>query len=204
MSLVAKSLTLSLSIAALLAADKNARKDGFRVNPASSYAARQTNEKVTIAVELFDTPEKVRSAFGKVNPNEYGVLPVLLVMQNDSPKALDLHHMRVEYIAPDRQRIDATPASDVRYLRGVERPPAPGGEPRTRFPIPAARGKRNPLDTWEIDGRAFAARMLPPGESAYGFFYFQVRHRPEAKIYITGVREAGTQRELWYFEIPLP
>lgn len=155
-------------------------------------------------MEPFDTPEKARSAFGKANPNEYGILPLLLVIQNDSPRALDLNQMRVEYIAPDRQRIDATPASDVRYLRGVERPPVTGTEPRTRFPVPTARGKKNPLDTWEIDGRAFAARMLPPGESAHGFFYFQVRHRPEAKIYITGVREAGTQRELLYFEIPLP
>ena len=34
-------------------------------------------------------------------------------------------------------------------------------------------------------------------------FYFQVHHRPNAQLYITGLREAGTGNELFYYEIPL-
>jgi hypothetical protein len=45
--------------------------------------------------------------------------------------------------------------------------------------------------------------MLPPGETASGFFYFQATHRPGATLYLTGIKEAGTQRDLFYFEIPL-
>ena len=52
------------------------------------------------------------------------------------------------------------------------------------------------------EGRAFAAKMLPPGESASGFFYFQVPHRAGSVLYITGIREASTRRELFYIEIP--
>jgi len=44
--------------------------------------------------------------------------------------------------------------------------------------------------------------MLPPGELASGFFYFQTPHRPGGVLYITGIREASTRRELFYFEIP--
>jgi len=205
MSFVANSLILSLSIAAAAAADKNSGREAFRVQPAESYPYRQTNDKVVIAVEPFDRADKAKAAFGKVNPNEYGVLPVLVVIHNGGARALDLRAMRVEYIGPDRSRIEATPSQDVRYVRGPDRPPPGAGEPPRRGPLPRSGGKkRNPLDVWEIEGRAFAARMLPAGESAHGFFYFQARPRPGAAIYITGLREAGTQRELLYFEIPLP
>ncbi len=45
--------------------------------------------------------------------------------------------------------------------------------------------------------------MLPAGESAHGFFYFQAIHKPGAKLYVTGLREAATNNDLFYFEIPL-
>jgi hypothetical protein len=75
-------------------------------------------------------------------------------------------------------------------------PPIPGLPPHTSQ-------KKNPLDAWEIEGRAFAARMLPPNESASGFFYFRAFYRSGSILFLQGVREASTGRELFYFEIPL-
>jgi hypothetical protein len=63
--------------------------------------------------------------------------------------------------------------------------------------------RKNPFDAWEIEGRAFAAKMLPAGESASGFFYFQTGMQRGAKLYLTGIAEADTGRELFYFEVPL-
>jgi hypothetical protein len=65
------------------------------------------------------------------------------------------------------------------------------------------RGKKNPLDAWEIEGRAFAAQMLTPGQSASGFFYIQTTHRGDALIQVSGLYEAASGKELLYFEIPL-
>jgi hypothetical protein len=62
---------------------------------------------------------------------------------------------------------------------------------------------KNPLDAWEIEGRAFSAKMIPSGESAGGFFYFQTGHRPGSRVYVTGLEEASSRRELLYFEFPL-
>jgi hypothetical protein len=45
--------------------------------------------------------------------------------------------------------------------------------------------------------------MLPPGQAASGFFYFQAAHREGAKLYLTGIRQASTGTELFYFEVPL-
>ena len=63
--------------------------------------------------------------------------------------------------------------------------------------------KKGPLNTWEIEGRAFNAKMLPAGGSVYGFFYFQTEPIPGSKLYLTGVKDAATGEDYFYFEIPL-
>ena len=180
-----------------MAADKDNSR--FAPGPASSYPTRQTIDKVTIAAVPYHTPERAREAFGKLKLFEHGVLPVLVVIQNDSSQALRLDRMRVEYISQGRTRIEATPPGDVRYIGGGQRrfETGRGGAPRLG-------GKsRNPLDVWEIEGRAFAPKMLPPGQPASGFFYFQAAHREGAKLYISGIQQASTGKELFYFEVPL-
>jgi hypothetical protein len=202
MPFIFKRLALILSIAALASAQgSKPPKDAaaFKAGPADGFAAHQTNEKITIGVEPYDHGDKVKTAFGKLNPYEFGVLPVLVVIQNDSDKAIRLDHLKAEYAGPNHDRVDATPARDVRYLKGPERPNA--------VPGPAGRVKvlktKNPLNAWEIEGRAFSAQMLPPGQSASGFFYFQTGLQRDATIYIAGMTEASTGKELLFFELPL-
>lgn len=184
------------SISALEGLDKD--KNKFSPGPASSFATRQTNNDVTIAAVAYDSEALASTAFGKVNPYVHGVLPVLVVIQNDSKQSIKLDRMQAQYITGDREKIEATPSRDVPYLRAPKRPNMNG------TPLPGMGGRnKNPLAAWEIDGRAFAAKILPPGESAHGFFYFQTGHARGAKLYLTGLEEAATGKELFYFEIPL-
>ena len=202
MPFVFKRLALILSIAALAAAQSKPPKDAaaFKAGEAASFAAHQTNDKVTIGVEPYDHGDKVAVAFGKLNPYEYGILPVLVVIQNDSDKSIRLDHIKAEYSGPgSRDRVDATPAKDVRYLKSADRPlamPGPGGRVKVLK-------TKNPLNAWEIEGRAFSAQMLPPGQSASGFFYFQTGLQKDATIYIAGLTEAQSGKELLFFELPL-
>ena len=188
---------LFLSISACVAADK---ETPFKAAPAASYASHQTNAQITIGADPYVTLEKVKTAFGKVDPNQFGVLPVLLVIQNDSDKSIRLDRLKVEYVGGNREHVDATPARDVRYLKGPDRPnviTGPAGIPKV------LKGKKNPLDAWEIEGRSFSAQILPPGQSASGFFYFQTALQHGSSVYINGLTEASTNKELFYFELPL-
>src|ERR1017187_9052030 len=124
----------------------------------------------------------------------------LVVIQNDTGKAISVDHLRAEYVGPNHDRVYATSAKDVRYLRAPQRPNFIDG--------PAGRGakvlaKKNPLDAWEIEGRAFTAQMLPAGNTASGFLYFQTGMERGATIYITGLADAATGKELLFFELPL-
>jgi hypothetical protein len=188
----------ALLCAALVAADK---EDVFKADPASSYASKQTNEGVTIAAIAYDTEDMTKAPFGKVNPNKEGVLPVLIVIHNGTKESLALDRMRVEYVEPGGDHVDATPAEDLPYLSGPSRPkpsygPLPTGLPRVGK-------KKGPLASAQIAVRAFAVKMLTPGEEASGFVYFQTGHRRGSRIYLTGMREARTGKEIFYFEIPL-
>jgi hypothetical protein len=202
MPVVSNRLTSSIALFATLAFASAADRDvRFAPGRAASYPTKQTNDKITVAAVPYVTEEQVKSAFGKLDPNKYGVLPVLVVIQNDSGQALKMDEIKVEYILPDRSKVEATPPKDVPYLSGLRKPsiqnsPLPTGSPRVSR-------KKNPLADAQIEVRAFAARMLPPGEQASGFFYFQTVNRRNSKVYLTGLQEANSGKEIFYFEIPL-
>lgn len=182
-----------VSISAAPGADKDSAAP-FRPAPVETYTHRQSSEHVTVAAEEFETDEQARPAFGRHNPYKYGILPVLLVVKNDTGKALRLDHLRAVYVMPDNTRIENTPAVELHSLHGAREPKV------VRSPLP---GSKQPLSQWEIEGRAFAARVLPPGETASGFVYFQSGRKPGATLYLSGIQEAATGQDLLYFEIPL-
>lgn len=171
----------------------------FKAGAAASYAAHQKLEDVTIGIQPFDTAELCKTAFGKLNPNQHEVLPVLVVLENGRKNALRLDRMEVQYIIPGVGKIENTTLEELKGVVGPSRP-APGPNP---LPIPRRnKVKKNPLLTEEVERNAWSARMLAPGETASGFFYFQTRHRTSARLYLTGLFEPSTGKELFYYEIP--
>ena len=203
MPFIFKRLALLMSITAMTAsynqaADNQAEKDhpAFHPPPAAELPHHQTNGQVTIGADPYTPGEKLKAAFGKLNPYQYGILPVLIAIQNASGQSIRVDGMKAEYVGPHDDRIEATPAKDVRYTQG-------GGRPSPPIGVIPPHVKKSPLDVWEIEGRAFAAEMIPPGNSAYGFLYFQTGIQKGATIYLSGMTEAASGKELLYFEIPL-
>jgi hypothetical protein len=196
-----KTLSICLAVfigSPLVLADK--KSDGkFSPGPVSAYQSKQTNDNVTVAAAAYDTEELAHTAFGKLDPNQYGVLPVLVIIQNDTDQALKLDTLQVDYTSVDGRHEEATPSSEVQTLGGAKRPRMPNG---VAIPLPH-KSQKNPLNVWEIEGRSFAAKMLPPHESASGFLYFQVEHRPGSKFFLTGIKAAATGKDFFFFEIPL-
>jgi hypothetical protein len=194
-------LILLLCISALLPAGKDEKVTPFRPAPAASYQTRQTVAKVTIAAVPYESDAQTKDAFGKVNPNEYGVLPILVIVENNSAATLRLEGMKMEYQTRSGSGLRPTPPEDVPYVV----PPKKPSVSSIPSPLPSlGRGKKkNPLADWQIEGRAFRAQMILPGESAFGFVYFQTRHQRGSTLYVSGIRDASTGKELFYFDVPL-
>lgn len=188
--------SIGLMAAIAFAADKDAP---FRPGSPSSYPSCQTVGKLKMVAVKYESDGETKPVFGNVNPNEKGILPILLIMENTGDDTYMLNNMRVEYQVPGREQLVPIDARDLAYLSGPVKAPQIG----TGIPIPIKKKKSSPLGKVEFETRAFAAKTLLKGESANGFFYFQTRHNSKAILYVTGIREGSTGKELFYAELPI-
>jgi len=183
--------------AALLSVLAVASDKGFQAAPASDYA-HQSSDQVTVGAKPFGSEELTAEAFGKkTDLLKYGVLPVLVVVENKRDKAIDLREIEVSLVASDGRHANSVSPEDVPFLATTGKHPSQTG---VRVPLPK---KKNPLDTPSIVERAFSAKMLPPGDSANGFFYFEAKPEDGDKIYLNGLRDARSGQEITYFEFPI-
>jgi hypothetical protein len=188
---------LSITLAALAVVTATTSDKDFRPGAASDYA-HQSGEQVTVGAKPFNTEDLTAEAFGKkVDLLRYGVLPVLVVIENKRERTLDLRDLEVNLVATDGRHATAVNPEDIPFLARRGRRPPP-----VQTPIPLPK-KGNPLNSPEIVMRAFSAKVLPPGDSANGFFYFEARSEPGDKLYLNGLRDARSGQEITYFEFPL-
>jgi hypothetical protein len=127
-------------------------------------------------------------------------VPVLVVNENKRDKALDLRELEANLVSVDGRHVKPVPPEDLPFVAAQGRKQNQTG---VQIPLPVKISKKNPLNSPEITMRAFAAKMLPPGDSASGFLYFEAHSEPGDKLYVNGLRDARTQKELLYFEFPL-
>jgi hypothetical protein len=191
-------LIVLLSIAVAAAADKDKR---FAPKAAETYPGHQTFNKITIAAVPYTSDDQAKSAFDKVRPYKYGILPILVVIKNDTGKALRLN-LHTELVDVQDHSLDSMPPRDVVLFDGAANRtyaiPRPSINP---IPLPH-KEKKGPLDTWEIEGLAFTAKLVPDGESVFGFVYFDSALRPDSHLYVSGIDDAASGKEYLPFEVP--
>ncbi len=196
-SLFASALTLSA--VALLAAD------GFRIDPADTYTAKQSQAGVTLAVKPYHTAALAKEAFGKGEPYKYGILPVLVVITNGGEAPIKLDKIHARYVpARSREGIESITAQDLFFFNPK------GHAPKQRriagVGVTRPKVKKGPLARQEFSDREFSTPVVLPGETAGGFFYFDVgmdRDPLAGAIYVAGLNNMTTGQELFYFEVPL-
>lgn len=172
----------------------------FHAGRAADYA-HQTSEKVTVGAKPFDTDQLVVSAFGKkLNLLQYGILPVLVVVENGRTGTLDLANVQVTLVSSDGRHAEAVPPDDL-YSLGTPHGSRSGAS-QVPLPLPLPK-KKNPLSSPALSERSFAAKTLSPGESASGFFYFEAKSEPGDKVYLSGLQDQPSHKELLYFEFPM-
>ena len=195
-------LVAALSVAPLLWAAKEFSMP--KVRPAASYPAHDHHggtENVTVALDPYDTPEK--SNIFLVHYRELGLLPVMLIITNDSEQPIQLSDMKAQLVAADKSKLQ--PASEEDMVRRISHPSASGA--RTPLPFPTKRVKGvDPKQLNEVLSAQFKARAVEPRSTQAGFLFFDVSDVSNAlagaHFYLTGVRDASGN-DLMYFEVPL-
>src|SRR5690349_107389 len=145
---------LSISLLAVIFLPLYAEQS-FRPGPADQYP-HQRNGDVTVGAQLFDSLAMTKPVFGKkADLVRYGILPVLLVVENQQNEALDLQNVEVQLETSDGRHVIALDPQEVPFVATGQQQRSLGGQ------SPLSRNKKNPLDVPDIRQQAFSAKMLP-------------------------------------------
>src|SRR4051812_30817790 len=101
-------LLASITVPSLdvLAVDRD--KNKFSPPELDSLQTKLTISDITVGGVPFDRESLAATAFGKLNPYEHGILPVLVIIRNGSKGTVKLDTMKVEYHDKDRRSVDST------------------------------------------------------------------------------------------------
>jgi hypothetical protein len=175
-----------------------------KTQPAFSYPAHDHHgtENVTVALDPYDTSTK--ADIFAVKYREQGLLPILLVITNDSDEPVQLSDIKAELVTTGRAKL--SPATEDEIYRRISHPKASGTHYPLPFPQKKAKGGVNSKEWDEVQSAQFKAKAVEPRSSHAGFLFFDVSDvsnpLPGALFYLTGVRDSSGH-ELMYFEIPL-
>ncbi len=184
-----------------------AKKEAPPALPAAAYPAHDTHEKehVTIAAEPFDT--RAKGEFFRVDYSGHSILPVRLVIQNDSDTPLDLNQARIQFVAADGTKLPAaTPDELNRRLfrfKDIKQKRIPG-TPIGYTPTPV---DKKILD--DDKDFSFSQTVIPPHGSASGFLFYDIKEVDEpplkgAEVYVKMIhaKEGAKDTELFAFSVP--
>jgi hypothetical protein len=171
----------------------------FQAGEAADFKHKMSAEGVTIGVRAFNEHDECEAVFGKKrSPLPYKVLPVLVVIDNQSKNTISLVDAEVEMIRQE-VHLDPIPVEEISFAKRARNPSQQSPLP---IPIPWPRGK-NPLADDAFQVRALRAKIIPAGEKANGFLYFFTPYREGFTLFIRGLKNAKTGQELFYFEVPV-
>lgn len=175
-----------------------------KTQPAAAYPAHDyhSNEKVTVGLDPYNTPEKAKIFV--VNYRELDLLPVLMVITNDSDSPISLTDIKAQLVTADGTKL--SPATEDDVYRRISHPNASGARVPLPFPTRRVKGGVNTKEWSEITNAQFKAKAVEPRGSQAGFLFFDVSDVKEplkgATFYLTRVHDASGN-DLMYFEVPL-
>ena len=176
------------------------------VQPATDFAAFEVHadEKLAIAAEPYDTREKM--ALFRVDYISHGVMPVRLIVTNNSDRPISLRDARILFITSTGDRIQASEPEDVERLmtrkeREGSKIPMPGPIPAIKLkPKASNKDIEQDFDTFE-----FQALVVEPHTTRAGFLFYDVSGLGQplhgALLNLHTIKDADG-KDLFYFEIP--
>ena len=175
------------------------------VQPATSFAAVEVHdkEKVAIAAEPYDTKEK--EAIFRVDYLSHGVMPVRLIVTNNSDRPISLRDARILFQTHAGDRIQAAEPEDVERL--MTRKEREGGKIPMPGPIPSIHMKpkaSNKDVEADFDEFEYGALVVEAHTTRAGFLFYDVSQLDDplkgAKLHLHKLRDAEGN-ELFFFEI---
>jgi hypothetical protein len=174
------------------------------VNPAKQYPAfdSHANEHVSIAIDPCTEPRDCD--FFRLPYIRHSLIPVRVIITNDSDAALDLNEVRMQFITANNDKLPAATLDDInRRLFNTKQ--AKG----TKVPLIPITIHHAPVDkkiTQDDDDFGFKGMTVAPHSTLAGYLFYDVKDLDDpplkdAEIYVKMIHTAGN-KELFAFSIP--
>jgi hypothetical protein len=203
-------LLAAATVFILVSSSSSFAKDKVFVIPkafhAKTYPANDihNDEKVAIAADPYDTADKAALVF-TVKYREEDLLPIHLIISNDSNGTISLMQMKVVFITKSGAKIDPSRTEDIyRRISHQKQGQGPSVNP---LPLPRKRPRAVSHEAEsEVEGAQFQARAIEARTTQAGFLFFDVSgvDNPLAggRLEVTGIKNSAGD-ELFFFEIPM-
>jgi hypothetical protein len=177
--------------------------------PASTYAFKDTHQRVTIAAEPGDVKETRPNT--RLDYYSHNMLPIRVIVTNDSDKPVTLDDARIHFITATNAVIPAATLDDLQRrmftLKGATGQKVPLPLP---IPIPVTTGKKN-VDKKILDDDTdfgFQTTTIAPHATVAGYLYYDMQDVDppmlnNATLELRKVRFAEDSGYIDSFEIPL-
>lgn len=171
---------------------------------AKEYAAFDSHpdEKVTIAAEPCDDPKDC--SFFRLGYIQHGLLPVRVIITNDSDHPLSLDEARMQFISAANDKLPAATDDDIN---------------RRLFTIKSAEGTKVPIIPITIhhpvdkkilqddEDFGFKTSRVEPHSTLSGYLFYDVKQLDDpalkhAELYVKMVYTADNKDQLFAFSIP--
>lgn len=172
----------------------------------AAVPARDThaNDHVTIAVEPFET--RAKADFFRNDYPGHSLLPIRLIVKNDSDTPLDLNDVRVQFIAADGTKLPAATPDEMnrRLFRFKDLQPR-------RVPGTPITYHSTPVDKKILDDDkdfGFRETTIAPHTTASGFLFYDVKELDDpllrhAELYVKQIHAGDAKHtELFAFTVP--
>ena len=197
---LAAGFALALAVNTAWAGEKSAPE----AKPATEYAAHETHpeEHVTLAAEPCEDAKEC--SFFRIKYQDHGLLPIRLIITNDSDHPLSLDEARMQFISAANDKLPAATPDDIN---------------RRLFTIKNARGTKipmipitvhHPVDKKILDDDrdfGFKTTTVAPHSTLAGYLIYDVKQLDEpvlarAELYVKMIHTKEGNQELFAFSIP--
>lgn len=190
-----------LAPAASLAGGKKAPEP----RPAREYAVFDTHpqEKVTVAIDPCTRPENCD--FFRLPYIRHSMIPVRVVITNDSDTALNLDEARMQFISANSDKLPAATLDDLnRRLFSTKQ--AKGGSHIPLTPIPIHHAPIDKKIMQDDEDFGFRSTTVAPHSTLAGYLFYDVKDLDDpplkgAEIYVKMIHTAAG-KELFAFTLP--
>ncbi|HVB87915.1 MAG TPA: hypothetical protein VNK23_14745 [Candidatus Dormibacteraeota bacterium] len=197
------------ALALLLPTASIAQKNSSPAGAEQASLPHDSHSGITVSAKPLTDSSRAKHIFGKANPIPAGVLPVEVVLRNDTNApvqiGLDTIQLEIHYQSGRMDGVDSlTPAQAASVIAHPNGPAAPR---ERRFPIgmaPIGDKKANKfLET--LRPLALNSDIVPPMGTIHGYLFFDLRHDmslvSQSSLYIPDAMVIPSKKPLIFFEV---